>query len=229
MTTSIKITATPGTPSGCCDTAGALDYHVTIERTGETGYPDPFPLECEVTLVPSEYDGTLCTWGQLDHWLSGSGVALASALSPEGCTDLCRAIEAACRDQAAQEIDLDVSTIEAKGAAAGAEAVDVVAEEQAQDRSPAEIRQALLGTIAPGVLEWDESAINGGVARLVDIPPVLEDVYYAAYAAGARARVVELTVVGDVGGVTDDIDECADCGGSTAPGTPCPHVCAVRS
>lgn len=25
-----------------------------------------------------------------------------------------------------------------------------------------------------------------------------------------------------------DLDECIDCGASTAPGTPCPHVCEVR-
>lgn len=48
-------------PSTCCDTTGAIDAEVMV---GD--------LEGEVTLVPSEYDGRLDSWGSIDHWASSS-------------------------------------------------------------------------------------------------------------------------------------------------------------
>ncbi len=75
-------------PSICCDAAGAVDADVTI---GD--------IEGEVTLVPSDYDGQLTSWGSLDHWASAS----LHGLDKDTLGEIVAAVrEEAARDAAAQ-------------------------------------------------------------------------------------------------------------------------------
>jgi hypothetical protein len=88
-TTTIHIAPSIGTPSTTVDTAGAMDYSVTLTIGDRV-------VECEVTLVPSQYDGRLGAWGDLDNWLSGPGVAVVRSLGDRGGRELAREIAAAC-------------------------------------------------------------------------------------------------------------------------------------
>lgn len=51
---------------------------------------------------------------------------------------------------------------------------------------------AVVATLAPGHAGWDEGAINAGAAKTSSIVPANEGYYYAAYAARASARALEL-------------------------------------
>lgn len=71
-----------------------------------------------------------------------------------------------------------------KGIDAGFEDVENVLREQGRD--------AVIATLVPGHLGWDEAAINAQAHRVDKIPEGLKDVYYAGYAMGARDRAVEI-------------------------------------
>jgi vacuolar-type H+-ATPase subunit H len=75
------------------------------------------------------------------------------------------------------------------GRKAGREEVETVWNEQG--------REAVEGTLKPGVLGWDEAAINAGCAKISRVPPNLEEAYYRAYASAARARAEELCASDD--------------------------------
>lgn len=77
------------------------------------------------------------------------------------------------------------------GSSAGADAVvDFASGGGACEPAPSSAE--MLATIAPGQADWDEGAINARAAQVDGCPAGCEGVYYAAYAAEARATVVRL-------------------------------------
>lgn len=97
----IHIAPSVGTPSTCCETEGALDYDVTL-TIGDV------ETQIEVTLVPRQYDGKLDKWGEMDHWLSASGVAVLRRLSDDARRHVADEIVAACVAGESSEIEVEV-------------------------------------------------------------------------------------------------------------------------
>lgn len=73
--------------SDTVETEGAVD--ATVMVSGE---------EYQVTLIPSEHDGELSSWGDIDHWISGPDIR---SLSRERLVE----IEMAVRAAAAEMVD----------------------------------------------------------------------------------------------------------------------------
>lgn len=71
-----------------------------------------------------------------------------------------------------------------KGIDAGTEEANTVLAEQGRD--------VVIATLAPGHVGWDEGAISAHTHKADKIPESLRDVYYRAYAMGARDRAVEI-------------------------------------
>jgi hypothetical protein len=71
-----------------------------------------------------------------------------------------------------------------RGIDAGSEHVDVVLAEQGVD--------AVLASLQLGQPAWDEAAINARAHATHGIPDELADIYYAAYALGAKDRAEEI-------------------------------------
>lgn len=71
-----------------------------------------------------------------------------------------------------------------RGRADGIEDVENVLNEQGRD--------VVIATLRPGHVEWDEGAVNAGVAQIVGVPDALHEDYYRAYAAAARGRANEI-------------------------------------
>lgn len=63
-----EITASNPRPSTTVETDGAMDIDVTLTVDGVT-------TEGEVTLCPAQYDGSLASWGDPEHWVSGALLA----------------------------------------------------------------------------------------------------------------------------------------------------------
>lgn len=90
------VTASNARPSGCVDMDGAIDVDVEVTIGGRT-------ISGEVTLVPSEYDGTLVSYGTSpDHWISGGLLASMRDLPDARFRTLCDALRSAA-DEAADE------------------------------------------------------------------------------------------------------------------------------
>jgi hypothetical protein len=71
-----------------------------------------------------------------------------------------------------------------KGIDAGAADAETVLREQGRD--------AVVATLAPGHVGWDEAAVNAHAHRVDKIPEHLKEVYYRGYAMGARDRAEEI-------------------------------------
>lgn len=88
MTTETTVTATNvrrSTIAGCED---GVDVTVTIRRAdGREGVT-------EATLLPSEYDGRLTSWGALDNWLGDTALVCDEAGDP--IRELVDAVRDAC-------------------------------------------------------------------------------------------------------------------------------------
>jgi len=171
-TQTIRIAPSVGTPSSCCETEGAQDYDVTLTVGEHT-------LEVEVTLVPSQYDGRLDIWGDVDNWITPDGVELIRALDRAGKV-LATEIAAACRAGEASEVDVDLAAVEACAQASVEEHVEDI------DR---ECRLAVAVTSAES---WDESARSAYAHREDHVPDALAEAYYAAYAARGTEYAAEL-------------------------------------
>lgn len=94
--TTVHFACSLGTPSTTVDTAGAMDYDVTL-TIGDV------EIDGEITLVPSQHDGTLGSWGQPDHWIS-SGLLAEIRKLPESAQ---QAILAVLDDPEDCEIEID--------------------------------------------------------------------------------------------------------------------------
>lgn len=100
--TTITISPTTDTDSTTVTTAGARDYDLTI-TVGDVS------ISASATLIPSEYDGRLGSWGQMDMWLSAGACAYARRLTDRNCANLCAAIVRACVNGEDTEIDLEIN------------------------------------------------------------------------------------------------------------------------
>ena len=97
-TPAIHIAPSIGTPSTCVDTAGALDYDVTV-TIGDR------EIEGEITLSPQQYDGRLASWGgSPDHWVSGGLLQTLRTLDDTTFRSALAAIEQACASGEAVEV-----------------------------------------------------------------------------------------------------------------------------
>jgi hypothetical protein len=63
-------------PSDCHDNPEAVDVRVSLRLDGEL-------LDGELTLLPSDRDGALASWGSPDHWVSGALLARIEKAFPE--------------------------------------------------------------------------------------------------------------------------------------------------
>jgi hypothetical protein len=99
-TATITISQTSDTASTTVTTAGARDYDLTI-TVGDV------EIEAEVTLIPSEYDGCLGSWGSMDHWLSSAACDYARTLTDANRSALLDAIVRACVDGEDVDVDLE--------------------------------------------------------------------------------------------------------------------------
>ena len=65
-------------------------------------------------------------------------------------------------------------------------------------------RDAVVATLAPGHLAWDEEAINAGAAGSRGIAREDESAYYEAYARAARQQAEAIRDEDDADAITDD-------------------------
>lgn len=164
--TTITLAFSIGTPSTCVDTAGALDYSVTVTI-------GTWEIEGEITLVP-DHTGEPTSWGTLDHWMSGSLVALARALPDPAARDLTQAL-ASCEDT-----EIDVVTLLTRDAEEDGrlDAEEVIAADNFRDT----YRK----------LRPEGWACNAADAVIVNgVPPWAREEYTARYVAAARQAIEE--------------------------------------
>jgi len=123
--------------------------------------------------VPVELDGRKA----YDGWLQSSRDA--------SDTDTRDALLAVDRDAFAEAWEHALSPeAAALGARDGIKDADTVLEEQGL--------AAILESLRPGQLGWDEAAINAGAHKFSKVPDEHAQTYYAAYALAARTRALVL-------------------------------------
>lgn len=190
MTITITISASVGTPSTTVETKGALDYDVTLQ-VGDVA------IDGEVTLCPSHYDGTITTWGSLDHWATGRIVDVLLALDDgHERAVVIDAIRAECVSDAGSPTDLDIeiSKIDAMAREhAEADVREVCNDDRENQRLHGDDGvSALRRAQASSHLGWDESARSCGLAQTLKIPPIFAEAYYTEYARRGAEYAAQL-------------------------------------
>ena len=160
-----------------------LDYDDAVIAYCSTGEDDKttdtsaavneVAAQCAQTLIEQGWDGEPESY-DLGNFL-GDIEALQTKLGKTPSRGQRLALEAAIRE------GLQAAKV---GAESGEEEVDTVLQEQGAS--------AVIATLAPGHLGWDEGAINAHAHKADHVDDAFSDLYYKAYAKAARKRAEEI-------------------------------------